>query len=34
VAIITHRVGLEDAPAAYATFKHKTDGCVKVVMRP
>jgi len=34
VAIITHRVGLEDAPAAYAAFKHKTDGCVKVVMRP
>ncbi len=33
-AIITHRVDLADAPAAYAMFKNKTDGCVKVVMTP
>jgi threonine dehydrogenase-like Zn-dependent dehydrogenase len=33
-AIITHRVPLTDAPAAYAMFKNKTDGCVKVVMTP
>jgi threonine dehydrogenase-like Zn-dependent dehydrogenase len=32
--IITHRVGLEDAPEMYETFNAKTDGCVKVVMRP
>ena len=33
-AIITHRVPLTDAPDAYAMFKNKTDGCVKVVMTP
>jgi len=33
-AIITHRVPLSDAPEAYAMFKNKTDGCVKVVMTP
>ncbi|MCW3100470.1 MAG: Alcohol dehydrogenase GroES domain protein [Chthonomonadaceae bacterium] len=33
-AIITHRVPLADAPDAYAMFKNKTDGCVKVVMTP
>ncbi len=32
--IITHRVPLADAPAAYAMFKSKTDDCVKVVMTP
>lgn len=32
--IITHRVGLDDAPRAYAEFSEKRDGCVKVVMRP
>lgn len=33
-AIITHRVPLAEAPEAYAMFKNKTDGCVKVVMTP
>ena len=33
-AIITHRLGLEDAPDAYDTFKNKEDGCVKVVLQP
>ena len=33
-AIITHRVPLTEAPEAYAMFKNKTDGCVKVVMTP
>ncbi len=32
--IITHRVKLQDGPAAYQTFKKKEDDCVKVVMKP
>lgn len=32
--IITHRIGLEDGPDAYETFKEKKDGCIKVVIRP
>jgi threonine dehydrogenase-like Zn-dependent dehydrogenase len=32
--IITHRSSLEDAPEAYETFLHKTDECMKVVLRP
>ncbi len=32
--VITHRIGLEDAPAAYATFRDKKDGCIKVVIKP
>jgi threonine dehydrogenase-like Zn-dependent dehydrogenase len=32
--VITHRLPLEDAPAAYRTFRDKTDGCIKVVMLP
>ncbi len=32
--IITHRLGLEDGPDAYNTFKEKKDGCIKVVMKP
>lgn len=32
--VITHRVKLDDAPAAYETFKHKQDGCIKVVLKP
>ena len=32
--IITHRLGLNDAPHAYETFKHKQDGCIKVVLKP
>ena len=33
-AIITHRLKLADAPAAYETFRDKKDGCVKVVLTP
>jgi hypothetical protein len=32
--IITHRIGLDDAPAMYRTFRDKDDACIKVVMRP
>jgi threonine dehydrogenase-like Zn-dependent dehydrogenase len=32
--IITHRVGLEDAPEMYRTFRDKQDACIKVVMKP
>jgi len=32
--VITHRMGLNDAPAAYEMFKNKQDGCIKVVMTP
>jgi len=32
--IITHRLKLEDAPAAYKTFRDKADGCIKVVLKP
>jgi threonine dehydrogenase-like Zn-dependent dehydrogenase len=32
--IITHRLGLDDAPSAYETFKQKQDDCVKVVLQP
>ena len=32
--VITHRVGLEDGPAMYKTFRDKQDGCIKVVMKP
>ena len=32
--VITHRVGLEAAPAAYKTFRDKVDGCIKVVLKP
>jgi threonine dehydrogenase-like Zn-dependent dehydrogenase len=32
--VITHRLGLDDAPTGYETFKHKRDDCVKVVLEP
>jgi threonine dehydrogenase-like Zn-dependent dehydrogenase len=32
--VITHRVKLDDAPAAYKTFRDKKDGCIKVVLTP
>jgi threonine dehydrogenase-like Zn-dependent dehydrogenase len=32
--VITHRMSLDEAPAAYETFKHKEDDCVKVVLTP
>jgi threonine dehydrogenase-like Zn-dependent dehydrogenase len=32
--IVTHRLPLEDAPLGYDLFKHKQDGCIKVVLKP
>ena len=32
--LATHRLPLERAPEAYAMFQEKSDGCVKVVLRP
>jgi threonine dehydrogenase-like Zn-dependent dehydrogenase len=32
--VVTHRIGLDDVPGGYETFKHKRDGCVKVVLKP
>jgi threonine dehydrogenase-like Zn-dependent dehydrogenase len=32
--VITHRVGLDDAPQMYRTFREKQDECIKVVMKP
>jgi threonine dehydrogenase-like Zn-dependent dehydrogenase len=32
--IVTHTMGLEEAPKGYETFKHKQDECVKVVLKP
>lgn len=32
--VITHRVKLKDAPEAYAKFRDKKDGCIKVVLTP
>jgi threonine dehydrogenase-like Zn-dependent dehydrogenase len=32
--VITHRVGLDQAPAMYKTFRDKEDGCIKVVLKP
>jgi threonine dehydrogenase-like Zn-dependent dehydrogenase len=32
--VVTHRVGLEDGPEMYETFRDKQDGCIKVVLRP
>ncbi len=32
--VITHKVKLADAPAAYKTFRDKKDGCIKVVIQP
>jgi len=32
--IVTHRLGLDDAPTGFETFKHKEDECVKVVLKP
>ncbi len=32
--VISHRVKLDDAPAAYLKFRDKVDGCIKVVLLP
>ncbi len=30
----THRLPLEQGPAAYAMFRKKQDGCIQVVLQP
>jgi threonine dehydrogenase-like Zn-dependent dehydrogenase len=32
--VITHKVGLEEGPKMYETFRDKKDGCIKVMIRP
>jgi threonine dehydrogenase-like Zn-dependent dehydrogenase len=32
--LTTHRMPLDEAPHAYEIFKHKQDGCIKVVLKP
>jgi len=32
--VITHKLKIEDGPAAYKTFRDKQDGCIKVVLKP
>jgi threonine dehydrogenase-like Zn-dependent dehydrogenase len=32
--LITHRIGLEQGPEMYKTFRDKEDGCIKVFIRP
>ncbi len=32
--VITHRLPLDEAPAAYRMFREKEDGCIKVVLTP
>jgi threonine dehydrogenase-like Zn-dependent dehydrogenase len=32
--VVTHRMPLDDGPAAYRMFRDKQDACVKVVLRP
>ena len=34
IADYTHTIKLEDAAKGYAMFKHKDDGCIKVVLKP
>lgn len=33
-SIVTHRIGLEQAPEMYKTFRETKDGCIKVVIKP
>jgi threonine dehydrogenase-like Zn-dependent dehydrogenase len=33
-SLVTHRTGLADAPAAYARFDRREDGCIKVALDP
>ncbi|MCE9563197.1 MAG: glutathione-dependent formaldehyde dehydrogenase [Planctomycetes bacterium] len=32
--VITHKLRLDEGPAAYKTFRDKQDGCIKVVLKP
>ena len=32
--LMTHEVSIDEAPAAYRNFQKKTDGTIKVVLKP
>jgi threonine dehydrogenase-like Zn-dependent dehydrogenase len=32
--LVTHTVPIGEAPDMYKTFQQKTDGCIKVVLKP
>ena len=32
--LMTHEVSIDEAPAAYKNFQKKTDGTIKVVLKP
>jgi len=32
--VVTHTMGLDDAPEGYQTFMKKQDNCIKVVLKP
>jgi len=32
--VITHRIGIDEVPQAYRTFRDQVNGCIKVVIRP
>ncbi|HWP59142.1 MAG TPA: hypothetical protein VNL14_14710 [Candidatus Acidoferrales bacterium] len=32
--VVTHQLGLEEAPEAFEMFLHKQDECLKVVLKP
>ncbi|HYF46911.1 MAG TPA: zinc-dependent alcohol dehydrogenase [Acidimicrobiales bacterium] len=32
--VITHRMGLDEAPQGYKTFRDKEDNCIKVILKP
>jgi threonine dehydrogenase-like Zn-dependent dehydrogenase len=32
--VVTHIMSLDEAPVAYEMFKHKQNGCIKVVLKP
>jgi S-(hydroxymethyl)glutathione dehydrogenase / alcohol dehydrogenase len=32
--IITHRMSLDEAPHGYDIFHHRTDNCIKVLLKP
>ena len=34
VQVKGHRIGLEQGPEMYKTFRDKKDGCIKVVIKP
>jgi threonine dehydrogenase-like Zn-dependent dehydrogenase len=32
--VVTHVMSLDEAPKAFEMFKHKQNGCIKVVLKP